>query len=411
MTTGDLSIGGARALEPVARELQAALVDVLGTAVGDDIRQSALTRALALDKSLASRLARAVTANGVAEFLHYVPSPPGLNLMLEAISPEDISPEQRARVERAIVSFRGMLETLPGGRADLEAMLSDETPFLRERALRTAGQSTFRGVSAQLGYQCGTLASTLAVFPSATNPDALDALEMQHRAGVRRLRPTAAIGLMRIRVVDPAAVQQPAVVTIDRQPIRRADDVILRDFTDTSIASFDVIGEGDGSEILLALTEEQAALHAPLTVTSAHILREGFYRYRPPEGDEYEARNYLLNMPCRRVVRDIYLHDSCRIATPEFSIHLPGAIGTPEPRNNGLLGRVASVDVGSPRQDLGRGLRRAGIRGLPSYAAALKTAFERAGLDPGSFHGYRIDLAYPLPLVFMSWWVRLADRG
>src|SRR5262245_666850 len=71
------------ALDAVARQLRSALGPVLRAAAGGEPRTMKLVRAIAIDKSLASVLVRAVNAPTERELLHLVPSPTGLRILLE----------------------------------------------------------------------------------------------------------------------------------------------------------------------------------------------------------------------------------------------------------------------------------------------------------------------------------------
>ncbi|MCA9759586.1 MAG: hypothetical protein KDA27_27570 [Candidatus Eisenbacteria bacterium] len=376
-------------------------------AAGPEPRPSALGRRLTLDKSLASRLVRAVSAGSEPEFLHYVPSPAGLQILIEAARSGEMDPAIVDRLDSDVDRFRDLLNSLSGGRADLEALISDEASQVRQRAMRSASQSIFRGTSALLGYESASLSSALLVVPSA-HPDYLDAVEVQQRVAIRRLRPTAAIGVLRVAMTAPSWDGEDGLsfLTVEGNPIRRPEDVILADHSDATPSEFEVVG--DGEDVTLILAEEQAALRDPITVTSALRMQRAFHRYRTDEAAE-GVRTYRIQIPCKRMVRTVFIHDDCHCGPPVFTFELPRPGRDTGVREEGLLARVGSIDLDAPVAALGRGIRNAGIRGIPRFLDALRDVFRRADLPPGQFHGYSIDVPYPVAFVHTRCWLPLEE--
>src|SRR5881392_2363274 len=93
-----------RRIAQVAAELQAALAPLLEQLAGSPPRPMRLTRAdpgPGLDKSLASRLVQAAKADSGMQFLHLVPSPTGLRMLLER-SRTLAAPDALARAGEAV---------------------------------------------------------------------------------------------------------------------------------------------------------------------------------------------------------------------------------------------------------------------------------------------------------------------
>ncbi len=383
-------------IRDTAGALQASLAELVEAATGPTLRPATLSRALGLDKSIASRIVRAVRAGTPYEFMHFVPSPAGLKLLTDAAAGAGVSSTNDS-IDTAISRFQALLDSLPGGRADLEVVLADKLGELRERHTRTAQQAFFRSASSILGYQCDGLASALILTPSEA-VGFIDATEVQHRVNVRLLRPTAAIGLLRV-TAHTGGDSAPAVETLDGQSIDNPAHLILPAFGDSPLPELEVHRAAD--EISLILKSGADVPRRAVTLTSGLVLRRAL---RTQRGSS-ESRSYLLHIPCRRVVRDIFVHTDCKLATPECTFEFPRPDGLAPERQSGILGQIGAIDVPAPTATLGRGIGQTGIHGMPQYQGALTEAFERTGKAPSDYRHYRIDVTHPIPFVYMVIWL------
>jgi hypothetical protein len=118
----------------MGRELRSAISTVLEGVAGPSPRPTRVSRAIGLDKSLASRLVRAVRSTSDMELMHLVPSPGGLH------TAELATRYSRPRLDRQPADGHGrpeLLDAVPGGRASIDAQIS--VPPSRFSAVHAAG--------------------------------------------------------------------------------------------------------------------------------------------------------------------------------------------------------------------------------------------------------------------------------
>jgi hypothetical protein len=166
----------------------------------------------------------------------------------------------------------------------------------------------------------------------------------------------------------------------------------------------------DGNITTIALSESDPPLESPLDLTSAMVFRNVLERYRTNETHD-EWRGYLLHMPCKTLVRDVYIHEDLYPGmVPDITLHIPSPKGAETVRHPGLHGRLNTLDLAAPVENLGPGVGNVAIRGIRRYPELVRDVFDRAGWDPSKFRGYRASVTYPVPMTLMTWWFSLPER-
>lgn len=393
----------AGAFAELARELRAGLQPLVYVLAGDPPRPVRLTQGIGLDKSLASRLVQALRTEGDAGFLHAVPSPTGLRIVVERARGH-VDTSLLRDVEAAVRRFEGVLDTLPGGRQALDARIGERSAAVREKREQIARQASFKAVSFLFGHYCETLTTALFVLPSAT-PGRVDAIEVHRRIGLQRLTPGMALPLLSVatgRGDADADADAPAMEPLgaasgadDPAPYLLGPAPPLDLVREGPITTF-VLPAGDGSAL-------------PSRLTTAWRVRRAEALH--PARAWVTLRNYMLHTPCRTLVRDLYLAPALwPDAWPLVGFYLPGPSGTPpvliEPgqahlRRVNLTARIEQRPAGAAGFDLDEAADQ-----RESIAAALG----RAGLDTEGWRGWRCRMAYPVPLIEMQLALRFAGR-
>jgi len=399
----------------VAGELQAALTPLLEQLAGSPPRPVRLTRANpgpGLDKSLASRLVQAAKAESDMQFLHLVPSPTGLRMLLERAR-ELADAGLVERTARAVERFQSLLDALPGGRQALDAHMGESQASIREKREHIARQASFKAVSFLFGHYCETLATALFVFPSRT-PGQVDLLEVHRRIGLRRLTPSAQLPLLSVSTVrepsgdEPPADDDPsspamADVTGNPNACDPSDFLVASASSDPQPA-LQVEREGTTATFLLAAGSVDMT---PLRLTTAfRVLRAepqahaGAYRV---------LRNYMLHTPCRTLVRDVYLADGLwPDAFPQVGYYLPSPSGMPAVDLDPGEPHYRRVNLTTRIEQRPHGAEGFAFAGIADQRAALESVLARAGLDARVFRGWRCEMAYPVPLIEMKLAFRFA---
>lgn len=176
---------------------------------------------------------------------------------------------------------------------------------------------------------------------------------------------------------------------------------ILPEFSTQPIPDLEVHHDGDMTTLVLA---GDPNVNAPAQFTSAFRVRNVWPRV--PEKREYMLRGYVLHMPCRRMVRDVYIEESLFTdATPRVSYLLPGARPAMRPPRDDGSRHFTEVDLATTIEQLPPGPPSHTIPGVMNHGAAVRHVLERTGHTHSRFRGWRSAMTYPVPLVEMMWWL------
>jgi hypothetical protein len=393
-------------VEETARKLRGALAALLQEVCGPAARPSRLVQRLGIDKSLASRLVRAVGYASPYQLIHHVPSPTGLRILLDAAREHEAPPSTCDDLERAVDRFQLLIDQLPSGRRSLDTAISGSVAEVRDRAERNAKQAVFRGMSHLLGFQAESMTSALILMPSSTG-DTVDGIELALRSGVRRLRPSTPIALFSV-VLDSATPSEhrTRLETLDGESgARDPSRYLIPDFTSQPEPGLELF-EID-SHLVFALADDASSVDRPVDLASGLAIRNGWRRYRGA-GYEEDSRTYLLHYPCKRLIRDLYLRDDLYVGSlPSIRLEFPSPTGVAGSRPTGAVARLNTLDVSAPIEQLGVGLARVESPRVPAHGEMIRSVFARQGLDPGRYRGYRTEIVYPVPMITMGWWFDL----
>jgi len=386
----------------VGRDLRRALTPILSAFGGaDNPRPMRVARSLGLDKSLASRLVRALQTTSDLELVHIVPSPAGLRILAESAThfvDRGLIRELLATTER----FENLLDSVPGGRAAIDAQISEGSQSVRLRSEQAARQSAFKSMSLLLGHFCDQLTTSLFLVP-AENGRTVDGIEIHRRIGLRRMRPSTPLALMSLNMVPE---EQPEDATRFESLDGTANGSDLSDFLIPEACTrpfpdLDVIQEGNLATMVLA---GDPAIKAPARVASAFRIRNGWSIH--PESSILSLRGYVLHVPCRRLVRDVYIAESLWPgAAPRISFALPGPRATTPPPSDTGPRHFTNVDLSVTIEQLPHGPKAFDVPGVSDHPAIAHHVLERAGHGETRFRGWRCAMTYPVPLIEMLWWI------
>lgn len=408
-------------IEARGTSLRLGLQPIVEETAGVSARPSRLTQRLGLDKSLASRLVRALKCDSDLEFIHRVPSPSGLRMVLARARDAGIDPALIETAETEVERFQEFIRSTPGGMDAIQAHISDTSRDVRETREHVAKQAAYKAMSFLLGYYCDTLTTSL-ILTRSENGRNIDGVEVHQRVGMHRLRPRTPIALLSVLTTNRHQRDQR-----DQRDQREQRDeggawiealdgrvgpaepsrYILADYSTDPVPRLEILEEG--SHTTFVLQDPDPKHDAGISVTSAFRIRQGWPRFRSEETD-HAARAYVLPTPCRTLVRDLYIADDVWPgASPEMEFQLMSPAGRRAGRPRGLAAQIQTLDLAAPVEHLRPGPNGFALRGQHRYRELLSDVFARIGQDPARFRGYRCSIAYPVPLVEMVWWVKLPE--
>ena len=391
----------------VAAELRAGLSPLIEALAGSPPRPVRLMRRIGLDKSLASRLVQAMKADSDGQFLHAAPSPTGLRMLVDA-SAGAADATLRSKAAAAIDNFEALLDTLPGGRQALDALLGATSASIRRKREQVARQAAFKAQSFLFGHYCETLVTTLFVVPSAL-PGRVELMEVHRRVGLQRLISSAPVPLMSLLAARPSApaTEGAAFVTdlAGDATTRRPEDFLLASASSAPLPPLRVVDEGTMVSFVL---EPAPPSRTPQRLSSA--LRVLHVAGVEVEDAFISIRRYMLHTPCSALVRDIYVAEGLWPgARLQVGFYLPGPTGSPDVRLEPGVPHHRQLHLSCEVQPLPPGKPDHALPGVPDQARTLHDALARAGLDTLSFRGWRCTMSYPVPLVEMQIAFRFRD--
>jgi len=389
-------------IEAMGRELRGAISTVLEGVAGPNPRPTRLSRAIGLDKSLASRLVRAVQSTSDLDLMHLVPSPGGLHIFAE-LATRTADPASIGNLLMATERFEELLDAVPGGRASIDAQISESSHVALSKREHIAKQASFKSMSFLLGHFCDVLTTTLFLVPSA-NGKRVDGIEIHRRIGLRRMRPGTPLALLSIFGEKGDAIQENSISfdTLEGEPgMSDLTGFLLPGFSTQPLPDLEVIRDEQMTTLVLA---GNPSLHTVPQLTSAFRIRNG-WPLTPP-GRDQNLRGYVLHMPCQQVVRDVYIAESIfPDAVPQVSFVLPGARAVIRPPRESGPRHFAEVDLTSTIEQLPFGPPSHSIPGVVNHGAAVRHVLDRTGHGLTRFRGWRSTMTYPVTLVEMLWWL------
>jgi hypothetical protein len=392
-------------LNEVAAELRLELTRLIDTLAGSPARPVRLMRQAGLDKSLASRLVKATKSDSDLDFLHLVPSPTGLRILQDAARSQ-ISLEHNRSLAHAVDKFQTLIDTLPGGRQALDAQLGQSSVGIRARREQMARQASFKAVSFLFGHYCETVTTALFVVPREDG-EYTDMVEVHRRIGLQRITPGTAVPLLSLHTMA-----NPELPQIGPQMTRVTGEVATQEAADYLIAEASSLPlpelqvERDGQATIFVLPGESAEQPPARLTTTFRVARAN--RIKTADACMM-LRIYLLNTPCHRLVRDVYLAEGLwPQAEPMVNFYLPGPSGSTLAVPDASRRHYRQLNLSASIERLAPGPSGMALSGVPDQVDAMQQVLTKAGLSQQAFRGWRCEMSYPVPLIEMQMALKLA---
>ncbi|MFZ2989276.1 MAG: hypothetical protein WA086_14900 [Ideonella sp.] len=401
MTSDGMAVAPSLAdrLGPVAAGLRLSLAGLVQCLAGEPARPIRLMRAAGLDKSLASRLVQATRAESDAEFLHRVPSPTGLRMLLDA-SAGQVPDELRATVATAVDAFQSLLDQFPGGRLALDAHLGATQIDVRERREHMARQASFKAMTFLFGHYCDTVSTAVFVLPSASG-DAVDFVEVHRRIGLHRVTPGTSLPLLSLYTELPALASGPRLTSLEGEAVSAGPGhFFLADPGDSPLPAMCIEQEAETTTFVLSGDDPTPT---PERITTAFRVAEIVPCDLQAPALPLSLRTYMLHTPCQRLVRDVFIAEALwPLLRPQVAFFLPGPSGMPMRAATAGQRHYRELPLSARIEALPEGADAWTLPGVPDHQQTLLDALQRAGLGAQRFRAWRCEMAYPVPLVEMQ---------
>lgn len=377
---------------------------------------SDLRERLGLDKSIASRVARAVRMSEVGSALRELPASEALGQIVAKCEKLGAGKRLVAQAQKAIAELDAAISDFPGDRTALvTAIAATESargatersvvPKVSEAKLRAARRGAYNASLFAQGICCETQTCINILLPGRGGPKVDQALVMQ-TAGLRRLRPGYPQSILSFRGRDDTNTGFDRV-TLTGAPI--GDDpgvALIRDFC-TDVAS-QLRLERIGRVYSLLLDPQSPPLDEPMDFAFGFVNLD-FTAPRETETEKWTATSYAVSRATRVLLREVLVHRKTFGEVSPVSFFSIDATPMVQPELNGPdpTGR-GRVDQGEDLVPMGKGYRTRGKAGEDFAVDLGLRSLELLGQDPDEFDRFRLVVEYPLPLVRNEVWIRLA---
>ncbi|MGH7176056.1 MAG: hypothetical protein ACREJC_01635 [Tepidisphaeraceae bacterium] len=365
-------------------ELRGALTDLLGDVGADVRRPQELARRLSLDKSLAWKLSRIVSAGDPQDALQYLPGDAALAIVVRAVQDAGGSKSLRRRAEGAISRFREAVLQHLGDRSTLDLVV-DGMPTEGGERLLASRKLAFRGNSGIWGVQAKARFSTIFLAPNPDRHEMIDTVLVSGWVDFRRLREDARWVLFRLQsFTTHGEIPRDEPVDPLADP---AGPMLMADFCSASLP--EIHASHESGTTVHELGNSTIGNSGSFTCVFGSISRAIGSRYAKADTDEGVFRTHV-SAPVENLQFDMLVHRDCAFALNQ-TVRTVGALSI-EPTE--LMDRD-TLPIHVSRAELGREppVVQSGL--YARYGELTDRVFSRMGWDRREFVGLRYEITYP----------------
>ncbi len=370
------------------RDTLEAVIDQVPVAVK---KPAEFQRVLKLDRSLSSRLLRAVQLNDPLASLHRMPGPHGIRLLLNAARKKQVDEKLIARAARALEELENLVTTEIGDWQDLSTAITGWLPDAREPFDMGNRQIAFKAMSNIKGITAGAEIAVTFIHPSRDGGDWVDRAGITGLCGLRRLRPGTPMVVMHGHsIAPPPGAQRTSLLG---EPIDPAHGpALIREFTSRPSPKFDVQVEGD--YFFYVLRGDGVGLHSKVDMFFGDVTRK-----RYPACREVSAQpatpGAVVDIPVRALIVDVLVHEDVWPGVePDLRMYDTSGRGVANPMDP--FREMDRIDVQESVQGMGTNVSRFRTKEFAQYVDMVRFVCKKLGWDTDRFRGYRCRLTYPV---------------
>jgi hypothetical protein len=348
-------------------------------------------RVLKLDRSLSSRLLRAVRLHDPLATLHRMPGLHGVRLLLGAAAKAGVDSLVIAQAERALIELEGLVTSELGEWKELNAAISGWLPDTREEFDTANRQTAYRAMSNLKGITADVELAITLIHPGSAQADWLDRAGITGICRMKRLRPGAPMGLLHGSSISPPRGTQR--LALDGQP---SDPLhgspLLAEFSSQPTPQFDVRITGNTGHYLLR--GDDVGIGSFVDLFLADIMR---HRYPVHRGvsPHPATPGAVIDIPVKTLIVDVLVHQRVWPGVePELRMYDTTGRGLANPTDPAR--DMDRIDVFESIQDMGTRLDSFRTKEVGRYVEMIRHVCDRLGWDSTCFRGYRCRVDYPV---------------
>lgn len=353
-------------------------------------RPSEFQRVLKIDRSLSSRVLRALRLDDPLASLLQFPGPHGLRLLLRAADRAVDGHEAISRAEHALTELERMVSVEVGDWKELEAALAGWLPEVRKKFEMTNRQAAFRALSNIKGVMADADVAVTLIHPGA-DPRWVDRAGIYGVSRMRRLRAGAPLRLFGGSSITPkSGVER---LSLDGKPVRTTHaPPLLRGFCSSPTPQFDV--QIEGGHFQYALKGENVGLRSVVDLYLADVMR-----CRYPVHKDISPRpatpGSVIDIPVRAQIVDVLVHEDVWPGIePDLRMYDTAGRGVADPRD--VSRDVDRIEALETIQHMGTDLSRFRTKDVAHYLEMIRFVCGKLGWEGTRFRGYRCRVEYPV---------------
>lgn len=368
-----------------------ALLDIVNTVPVRMQKPAEFQRVLKLDRSLSSRILRAIQLQDPLATLHRLPGPHGVRLLLKAAAKELDDKSLIERAESHLLALEHLVGSEVGDWKELAAALSGWLPDVREPFESANRQGAYKAMSNVRGIAAETELSVTLLHPSRSDPNWVDRACITGLLRMKRLRPGAPMGLLHGHSVAPPPNRQR--LSLDGQLIDRENGPgLLRAFSTSPTPRFDVLI--DGNTVHYLLQEDGVGLNSMVDLLFADVTRDRYPANRSVS-PQPATPGAVIDIPTKVLIVDVLLHeDVWRGVEPELRLYDTAGRGLANPMD--ATRKMDRRDVLETVQDMGGQLSRFRTPEVARYVDMVQHVCDKLDWDARGFRGFRCRIEYPV---------------
>lgn len=355
-------------------------------------RPAEFQRVLKLDRSLSSRLLRALELDDPLAALYRMPGPQGLRLVLKAARKAVTdNPGPIARAEDALADLENLVTAEVGDWKALEAALCGWVPEAREQFELVNRQAAFRAMSNIRGVVADAMVSVTLIHPSSDDADWLDRAGITGICRMRRLRPGTPMGFLHgSSIAPPPGTRR---LSLDGEPIdARHGAPLLEQFSSSPTPDFDVRVEGDTVHYLLKGNGVGVGSLADLYFADVMRSRYPVHRAVAPR---LATPGAVIDVPAKSLIVDVLVHQGIWPGVePELRMYDTAIRGIANPVDPAR--DMDRIDVLGTIQYLGTQSARFRAAEVACYSDMVRSVCQKLDWNSERFRGYRCRIEYPV---------------
>ena len=371
----------------VARGLRGAFSELLVSIGADPSTPGSISEHLGLNKNLAWKLTKIISAEDPASALEQMPGPPGIRILLKGIEKTKADRPLVQTARDAISDFERLIEVHSGDRSTLDMMGSDLATVGRQTRDEQHRKLLYQGASYVWGAQTRTLLKIGMMMPSSRD-GFVDLANINSFIDFRRIRSDVS-WIMSRRASNSDENQSGKAFTLealDEEYASQNDDApLIPAFCSKPLPVLRRVDDHDA--VSFELTEGPAGNTGALTCTAGTMHRE-----LPLYGDlenGWGTHIARCEVPSEQMIVDILFHRSLEFAIPPIVELYSDVAGMTSTHVR------TKLHLSEPLMDLGVSRNPPPTPHYAGYRKMIDWLMDRTGFAYEDFHAFRIKIAYP----------------